>query len=93
MIQQVDASGSSSQSLVAQNSKGKSKQKEKLKKNAPKIDTKPPANPSKGKDSLKSTESTSKTKKKSSETCSFCVKDGHPISWCWKHLEALEEAM
>jgi len=86
-IQQVDASGSS-QALVAQNFKGKSKKKDK-KKDTSKSDSKPPAtptNPSKGKDSSKSGESTSKAKKKSSETCSFCGKDGHSVSRCWKRL-------
>ena len=82
MIQQVDASGSSSQSLVAQNSKGKSKQKEKSKKDTPKNNPNPPANPPEGKYYLKSIESTSRTKKKSSETCNFFSKDGHPVSRC-----------
>src|SRR5271156_4822970 len=99
-IQQMDASGTSSQALVAQSSQGKPKQKGKPKKDsignesssklAQKNDSKPPANPSKGKSSSKSTESTFKTKKKSVETCNFCGKDGHPVSRCWKHLEDLE---
>ena len=87
-IQQVDATGSFSQALVAQNSKGKSKKKGKAKKDTSKFDPNPPppppANPSKGKDSSKSGESTSKTKKKSSENCSFYGKDGHSVSRCWK---------
>lgn len=89
----MDAFCSSSQELVAQNSKGKSKKKEKMKKDTTKYNPNPLANPPKGKDSLESTKSASKTKKKSSETYSFCGKDGHFISRCWKCLEALEETM
>ena len=89
----MDASSSSSQALVAQNSKGKSKKKAKSKKYTPKSNPKPPANPPKGKYSLKFAESTSKTKKKSSETYNYFGKDVHPVSRHWKHLEALEEAM
>lgn len=102
-LQQMDASGSSSQALVAQSSQGKPKQKAKPKKDsagnessskpAQKTNSKPLANPSKGKSSSKSIEPTSKTKKKSVETYSFCRKDGHLVSRCWKCLEALEEAM
>ena len=74
-IQHVDATGSSSQALVAQNYKGKSKKKGSSKNDTSKSDPKPlaspPTNPSKGKDSLNSGESTSKAKKKSSENCKF----------------------
>ena len=78
-IQQADASGSSSQALVAQNSKGKSKEKVKSKKDTPKKETKPLDNPSKGKDSSKIVESTSKTKKKSSETVVFVARMDIPF--------------
>ena len=87
-IQQVDATGSFSQALVTQNSKGKSKKKGKVKKDTSKFDPKPPTppleNPSKVRDYLKSGESTSKTKKKSSENCNFCKKYGHSVSRYWK---------
>ena len=84
----MDATGSSSQALVAQNSKGKSNKKDKGNKDTSKSDPKPLAsslaNPSKGMDSLKSSESTSKTKKKFSKNYNFCGKDGHSVSRCWK---------
>ena len=89
----MDASSSSIKALVAQSSHGKPKQKAKPKKDTPKTDAKPLANLSKGKSALKSTESTSKTKNKSVETCNFYGKDGHPISRCWKCLEALDKSM
>ena len=79
--------------MVAQSSQEKLKSKAKPKKDSQKTNSKPPANPSKGKSSSKSTDSSSKAKKKSFETYIFCGKDGHPISRCWKCLEALEEAM
>ena len=84
----MDATGTSSQALVAQNSKGKSKKKDKVKKDTSKSYPKTLAshleNPLKGNNSLKSGESTSKAKKKSSENCNFCGKDGHSASRCWK---------
>ena len=46
----------------------------------------------KGKSS-KSDESSSKTNKYTGDPCSFCGKEGHPVSRCWKRLEALEEAL
>ena len=50
-----------------------------MKKDTPKIDSKPPTNPSKGKDSLKSIESTSNTKKKLVETYIFVARMDIPF--------------
>ena len=102
-LKQLDSlSGSQNQALVAESSKGKQKQKPKPKKDSgasenpskppPKSDSKPQSNSKQGKSS-KSGESSSKTKKKFGDPCSFCGKEGHPVSRCWKHLEALEESM
>ena len=89
-IQQVDATSGSSQALVAQNSKGKSKKKGKVKKDTSKFNpnplTPPIENPSKAKDSSKLGDSTSKVKRKSRENCNICGKDGHLASRCWKCL-------
>lgn len=95
-------SGSKNKELVAQSYKEKQKPKLKPKKNSigsehsskppSKSDSKPPFNPNQGKSS-QSGESSSKTKKKLGDTCSFYGKEGHPISGCSKQLEALEEAM
>lgn len=104
-LSQLDQlSGSKNKALVAQSSKEKEKQKQKLKpkknsagsesssKPPPKSDFKPPFPPKQGKSS-QSGEPSSKTKKKSGDTCSFCGKEGYQVSRCWKWLEALEEAM
>ena len=92
--------GLKTQESVAQTSTKKSKKKPKHKTNSTgsessskptlKLDAKKQS--LKGKTS-KSSESSSKTKKYTSDPCSFCGKEGHPISRCQKHLEALEEAM
>lgn len=88
--------GSKNQVLVSQTSTTKPKKKPKPRtdsagsesssKPTPKLDAKKPS--SKGKYS-KSGESTSKTKY-IGDRCSFCGKEEHPISRCWKCLEALE---
>ena len=88
---------SSSLGLVAHTPKGKTKSRPQKKKDSDK-GSEPPSKPQqKSKPSqhtTKSKRSSSKTgKKRSNESCSFCGKEGHPESKCYKKLEALNEAM
>ena len=100
-LKQLDTiTGSKTQTLVAQTSTGKHKQKlepktdstgsESSSKPTPKLDARKRSQ--KGKSS-KSSELSSNIKKYTGDPCNFCGKEGHPISRCWKHLEALEEDM
>ena len=92
--------GQKNQALVTQTSTGKPKRKPKPKSNtacnesSSKSSHKSYAQEStpEGKPS-KSGESFSKTKKFTGDPYSSYGKEGHLVSKCWKHLEALEEAM
>lgn len=95
-LQQLDAL-SSSQSLLALTSKGKAKYRPQKKKDSDKGSEPPSKSQKKSKsspDTTKYERYSSKTgKKNSNESCSFCGREGHPKSKCYKKLEALNEAM
>ena len=100
-LTQLDTmTGSKMKALVARTSTRKSKQKPKHNPNSAgsESSSKPPPKsnartPSQKGNTSKSGESSSKTKKYIGLPCNFCGKEGHLVSKCWKHLEALVEAL
>ena len=80
----LESSTSSSKALVASTPKGKGKSK---------AQSKPtPTSPKPTQNEPKSKAPSTK-KEKSNTTCTYCKKEGHPATRCWKKLQDLEETM